>query len=150
METKSTYVLWYGIILMLQITNPLPVPGTTYPGNFDESVKRPVEVLGPVVPLAVADLLGGVESQEGRVTVHPRAEVIHQPVAVHETLLPEHHALRLQPANIESRFKNWHSCKKKEAVLRLRIHVFLGLLDPDPGSNNPDPSISKQKMLEKP
>jgi hypothetical protein len=72
---------------------------TTYPSNFDESVQRPVEVLGPVVPLAVADLLGGVEGgEEGRVTVHPRAEVIHQPVAVHETLLPEHHALRLQPA----------------------------------------------------
>jgi hypothetical protein len=67
--------------------------------------------------------------------------VVHQPVAVHETLLPEHHALRLQPANIESRFKNWHCCKMKEAVLRLRIrihriHVFLGLLEPDPGSNN--------------
>ncbi len=71
----------------------------TYPGNLDESVQRPVEVLGPVVPLAVADLLGGVEGgEEGRVTVHPRAEVIHQPVAVHKTLLPEHHALRLQPA----------------------------------------------------
>jgi hypothetical protein len=75
-----------------------PTYYSPYPGNFDKSVQRPVEVLGPVVPLAVADLLGCVEGEEGRVTVHPRAEVIHQPVAVHETLLPEHHALRLQPA----------------------------------------------------
>ncbi len=82
-----------------------PMYNSPYPGNLDESIQRAVEVLGPVVPLAVADLLGGVEGEEGRVTVHPRAEVVHQPVAVHETLLSEHHALRLQPAiKIESRF----------------------------------------------
>ncbi len=51
-----------------------------------------------------------------------------------------------------------HHDANKKPVLRIRIHqihMFLGLLDPDPsvrGMNpdpNPDPSITKQKKLEK-
>jgi hypothetical protein len=37
-------------------------------------------------------------------------------------------------------------------LLRIRIHIFLGLLDPDPfiRGMDPDPSIIKKKLQDKP
>ena len=57
------------------------------PAYFDYGIHCAVEVLGPVVPLAVADLLGGVggRGREG-VAVDPRVHVVHHAVGVQETL----------------------------------------------------------------
>ncbi len=68
--------------------------------------------------------------------------------------LPVSAAIRTSPP---PRMRGMASAYKMETfvtVLRIRIHMFLGLLDPDPDplvrGMDPGPSIIKQKQLEKP
>ncbi len=81
--------------------------------------------------------------------VHPRAAQHH--VEIHAVdanagVIPEYH----RPGQLSTKI---NPRPHMQPVLRIRIHVFLGLLDPDPDpwvrsmdpNPDPDPSIIKQK-----